>query len=392
VGGFVFEDSLHVKTLLATASSGSRGGGEIYLLYLGRALAERGHEPVLWASNHRRMDELARLFASIGEVIRSDYRNTYDHPTRVLGTAWNRATSHRVAREWEALQPDIVHINKQNLEDGLDLLRAARETALPRLATIHLTQSAAYLGARFAAVRDHFSRSALVDFEAPLVAIMERRRDDLAAFVDGAGDVRLVMNGVPCPPLEPLQRSRAAMRKELSLDEDEILVIAVGRMVEQKRPMEFLKIAAEVVRTGQRVRFHWVGDGAHRAEWDRFVSRNNLTGSVSCSPWQQEVTPFLAAADAFLHVAEYEGLPLALLEAMAAGVPAVVTPNLRADMPFLNAGNSIAAVGSEWLRIVADPSERRRIGAEGRRMIEERFSTGRMAAEYEQIYTEVCAR
>ena len=48
-----------MKILLASSSSGSRGGGELYLLYLGRALAERGHEAMLWASAHPRMNELA---------------------------------------------------------------------------------------------------------------------------------------------------------------------------------------------------------------------------------------------------------------------------------------------------------------------------------------------
>ncbi len=60
-----------MKILLVSSSSGSRGGGEVFLLYLGRALAQRGHRVVLWASDDSGMDELSNSFTSVGEVIRS---------------------------------------------------------------------------------------------------------------------------------------------------------------------------------------------------------------------------------------------------------------------------------------------------------------------------------
>ena len=61
-----------MKILLASSSSGSRGGGELYLVYLGRALAHRGHAVTLWASTNPRMDELANTFSGFGQVLRSD--------------------------------------------------------------------------------------------------------------------------------------------------------------------------------------------------------------------------------------------------------------------------------------------------------------------------------
>ncbi|HYR57886.1 MAG TPA: hypothetical protein VEO95_04630, partial [Chthoniobacteraceae bacterium] len=73
-----------MKILLASTSSGSRGGGEICLLYLGRALRARGHAVTLWAARHPRMDELAERFAAFGEVVRADYTNTYDRRGRSL--------------------------------------------------------------------------------------------------------------------------------------------------------------------------------------------------------------------------------------------------------------------------------------------------------------------
>src|SRR5437773_11979130 len=110
-----------MKVLLVSSGSGSRGGGEIFLDYLGKGLADRGHEVTTWIPAHPRMDELAEKVSRFGRVIRANYRNTYDYKTRTVATTVNWRTSRRIARQWEKLEPDIIHLNKQNLEDGLDL-------------------------------------------------------------------------------------------------------------------------------------------------------------------------------------------------------------------------------------------------------------------------------
>ena len=73
-----------MRILLVSSSSGSKGGGEIYLLRLGTAIRQLGHEVALWTSEHSRMDELSRHFEKIGTVFRSTYSNTYDRCLRGL--------------------------------------------------------------------------------------------------------------------------------------------------------------------------------------------------------------------------------------------------------------------------------------------------------------------
>ena len=67
-----------MRVLLVSSGSGSRGGGEIFLDYLGRELADRGHDVSVWIPNHPRMDELAEKCARFARIVRSKYRNTYD--------------------------------------------------------------------------------------------------------------------------------------------------------------------------------------------------------------------------------------------------------------------------------------------------------------------------
>lgn len=381
-----------IKILLVSSSSGSRGGGELYLLYLGRALAQRGHKVTLWASQHPRMDEVSNSFSCFGDVIRSDYINTYDHPGRSLATRFNFGKSSAIAAEWRSLRPEVIHINKQNLEDGLDLLRAATQSGIPSICTIHLTQSAKYLGAQFASLRDFVSRKALKTFGGPLVTVLESRKKDLASFIGNEDRIFVVPNGVPLFDLAKLRGLRRIKRAELQLETQDFLFVALGRMVAQKRPMLFLQLAEKIHAQIPQAKFLWVGDGNLGNEWDAWVAQRQLGGVIRRISWQPDVQPFLCAADAFLHVAEYEGLPLALLEAMSAGLPCAVAENLLAEMTFLNPTNSIS-IGEDdaWIAPLTDHERLAKIGEAGRKIVEEQFTHRRMAELYEPLYRKLLA-
>jgi glycosyltransferase involved in cell wall biosynthesis len=365
----------------------------LYLLYLGRSLARRGHEVALWCAAHPRMDELAALFAEIGPVHRSEYTNTYDHRTRSVASYLNFSGARRLAREWRGLAPDLLHVNKQNLEDGLDLLRAATQTQLPSVATIHLTQTARYLRAVLAGMRDFVARRALRAWRWPMVCVLAERERDLRAFAGERDDISAIPNGVELYDLSQRDALRAAKRAELGIQDGELLVAAVGRLVPQKRPYVFLGLAARIHARLPRARFVWVGDGVLAGEWDATVKTRGLSGVVRRVGWQKNVRDFLFAADVFLHTAEFEGLPLAILEALSARLPCAITPNLLREMPFLNAGNSIA-IGEDdgWAGALSDSARLATLGANARRLAEEQFSFDIMAARYEALYQSVLSR
>ncbi len=375
-----------MKVLLASASSGSRGGGEQFLVYLGRALALRGHEVTLWASVHARMDELANTFSGFGAVVRSKYANTYDRRGRSLTSYASLFGARVIASEWRKLGPDVIHINKQNLEDGLDLLRAARCSGIPSLATIHLTQTARYLGARFAGVRDWIARRALRAYPGMLVTVPESRWKDLLSFLGPSPRVRIVNNGVPLYDLSQREAARATRRSSLGYEEAHTLFLGLGRMVAQKRPLLFLEQAERIHRQMPTARFLWVGDGLLVGEWDAWVQERGLGEIIRRTPWQHDIQPLLFAADVFMHVAEFEGLSLALLEAMSAALPIAISPNLADELPFMSVAQPIVLNGSVDFAALGDRAELRRRGDAARHLIAEQFSFDRMAEGYEVLY------
>jgi glycosyltransferase involved in cell wall biosynthesis len=379
-----------MKILLVSSGSGSRGGGEIFLSYLAQGLVKRGHEVLLWMPLHPRMDELAEKCSHFARVIRANYRNTYDHLGRSLSTRFNWLTSRRIAEEWKGLDPDIIHLNKQNLEDGLDLLRAARHCAMPSICTIHLTQNARYLGAKAARLRNWIARNALCKYGGTIVAVQETRRAALEEFVGRCARTRAIFNGVPLPDSEELRSLREAKRLELGLNNDDLLVLGLGRLVEQKRPSVFLELARKLNGQLPMTKFLWVGDGKFSQQWDEWVARAKLGDVISRTGWQFGVLPFLAAADLLLHVAKYEGLPLAIIEAMAARVPCAVTSDLAREFPLFDAKNVLFVDnGLPFVEKLRDRGALATIASNARQLVEDRLSLEAMTASYEQLYRSV---
>jgi glycosyltransferase involved in cell wall biosynthesis len=378
-----------MKILLASSSSGSQGDGELWLLHQGRALAQRGHEVMLWASEHPRMDELANSFTGVGEVLRSPYQNTYDHRGRSISSYLNLPAVRQLAGDWQRAQPDFLHLNKQNLEDGLDLLQAARRSGIPNLCTIHITRTAQHLKARLAPARDFVAQRGLSNYPGMLVTVDEKQRRSLAEFIGESDRIRAIPNGVPLLDLSRRAAVRALKRPDVRVRESDFLVVGFGRMENRGRPLFFLERAAEILRVIPQARFLWIGEGSLVENWDEWIAARELGDRIQRIPWRNDVPLLLLAADLFLHAAKSEGLPLALLEAMSAALPSLITPHLHEEIPALDARSAITIdAGGQWLETVRDRDRLRQIGLAARQVAEEKFSCTAMAESYEALYHE----
>ncbi|WP_071191355.1 glycosyltransferase family 4 protein [Trichormus sp. NMC-1] len=377
-----------MRILFVSSSSGSRGGGELYLIYLGQELANRGYSVGLWCSQHPIMDELASSFSRFGEVLRSPYINTYNRKLRSFSDVFPRS-NHACISDWQAFQPDIIHLNKQNLEDGLDLLTWSDSLQIPRLATIHITQTQASLGAVLGTWRDKIAKRALNNFSGSLLAISENRGRELKKFLPSfEQQITVIDNGVCIPEDTERLTKRQAARSQLGVHADELLIVAVGRMEAQKQPLLFLQWATHLKRNLPAARFLWVGDGRLTPMWDQLVVEYNAQEYIQRLGWQKDVTPFLAAADGFFHPAQFEGLPFALLEAMAWSLPCMISSSLADELKFPSEVCLIASGKDNLTGLDAfvNPDLRDSVASAGYQLIKERFSLANMVDSYESLY------
>lgn len=221
------------------------------------------------------------------------------------------------------------------------------------------------------------------------------RRADLVLAVSRA--VRRVLLGSGLDPrrvcvvhdgIEPARlgsRRPGALRRAAGASPDDLLVGAVGALVGHKDHRTLVRAAARVAedRPGA-IRFVVAGEGPLREELAGLVRELGLGERFALPGHVPDVARSLGDLDLFVMSSREEGLGTAVLEAMAAGVPAVVT---RAGGLVDVAGEAVpsvppedpGALAAEILRLLEDPAERERVAAAGRTRVEERFTARRMA-------------
>ncbi|MCD9005777.1 glycosyltransferase [Luteimonas sp. XNQY3] len=116
--------------------------------------------------------------------------------------------------------------------------------------------------------------------------------------------------------------SREALRRAFDLPLDRKVFAFMGRLVEQKRPLDFLEIARLRARSDEL--YVLVGNGVLSAEVETWISEHTEV-AVRWIPYIEHTAGFWAAIDGLVVTSAYEGLPIAMLEALAMGVPAIST-------------------------------------------------------------------
>ena len=121
--------------------------------------------------------------------------------------------------------------------------------------------------------------------------------------------------------------SRHEKRHLLGIDEAASVFVTVGRIDRQKDPLLLLDAFEKVLETIPNSCLIWVGDGAMKRQVQEVLQEKCLGSAVrlvgACKP--EEVASYLRASDVFVLSSAYEGMPIALSEAMACGLPAVST-------------------------------------------------------------------
>jgi glycosyltransferase involved in cell wall biosynthesis len=227
----------------------------------------------------------------------------------------------------------------------------------------------------------------VAQFTTTVVCVSEtERREGLAAGTCRRDSTVVIRNGVDTGLFAARAHAPA----------DRPVLVSVGRLKEPKDFRTLLRAFALL----QGVPFDAkiVGDGPDRVLLETEIDRLGLRGTVELTGERNDVPAILASADCFVLASNSEGLPLSILEAMAAGLPVVasdvggvhelVTDNVTG---FLVPPREPEALAAPLAGLLRDHDLRVRLGAAGRADVEARFSVSRVQEEHLALYRRMLA-
>ena len=188
----------------------------------------------------------------------------------------------------------------------------------------------------------------------------------------------------------------APVRSELGVADDEVLAIFVGRLVAIKRVDVLLEAMAHARDAGARIRLAIVGDGELREDLEAQARALALDDIVSFLGFRRDLPLLAAACDIAVVCSDNEAIPVWLIEAAAAGRPAVATavggvPEVVPPESLAPAGDA-QAVGERLAAAARDRADLPRRGAAAREVVRDAFSYRRLIADIEALYGELLSR
>lgn len=234
------------------------------------------------------------------------------------------------------------------------------------------------------AARERLERG-LLPFADRIVAVGEQVGAELTPLFPGK--VETIVNAVPdfAPP-EPARRQ--ALRQTLGLTPENLLLLAVGRLTAQKAFDELLQAFALLWPRFPQARLLVAGEGELRPALEAQTQALGLDSSVRWLGLRSDMPDLLAAADIYVSASHWEGLSVALLEAMSAGLPPVATavgdsprviaPGCGLLVPPASPQILAQALGS----LLADPAQRTAMGQAAREQAQKKYGA---AAWYERL-------
>jgi glycosyltransferase involved in cell wall biosynthesis len=223
-----------------------------------------------------------------------------------------------------------------------------------------------------------------------LVSVSEKtRRLSLAEGVK-AEHICVIQNGITPVPFEGGRRIE--VRKEAGIGVDEPFLLCVGRLVPVKAHEVLVAAMPAVLKEFPNAKAGICGEGTLRGELEFQIKSLGLEGSVKLFGEQADVAKFLYSADVFVHPSRSEGLPMALLEAMSAGLPIIAT-RLEGLEEVVSEGvhglfmpvDDANALSHVILQLLRDPPLRARMGAAAKQRVDELYSMDRSGEQYLEL-------
>lgn len=207
----------------------------------------------------------------------------------------------------------------------------------------------------------------------------------------------LIENGVNTDKFNYLEKESVfKIKEELNLPTQKLLILSVGRMEFQKNPIFLYESILEYSKKyGRNIHFIHIGKGELKNEVENFIVENKINDLVTIIEYTNKVHLYLKACDVFLLLSRYEGLSIALLEAMACG-SAIIGTDVVGIKDVVKDGKSGFLVQNDPLEVAEriyylkeNVNELNMMKKFNHALIKKEYSTERMVSEVESVYLKI---
>jgi len=225
-----------------------------------------------------------------------------------------------------------------------------------------------------------------------VIAVSESVEKAFRRKLPGLGrKIVVIRNGIPVEEFE--DASGTSIKGELGLGESEPIVATIGRLVEQKGVTYLIQAAPEILNHYPAARFVVAGDGPLRPALEKEAKALGVVSSFLFLGTRKDVPDILGSTDIVAVPSLYEGLPLSVLEAMAAGKPIAATrvPGITEVVEdgreaLLVPPGQPEALAEAIVRLLGDAALGRLLAKNARERVRREFAVERMVSETESLY------
>jgi glycosyltransferase involved in cell wall biosynthesis len=296
-------------------------------------------------------------------------------------------------RHFKRLSPDVVHFNQSNPYSQQYTVLAARAAGVKNLiATYHLTPRA-----RTATLRGRILEKVVTGLFKCIVVQSEGNRGEMTANFSVADEkVKVLANGIVDPGVCTLNEIEE-LRRELNITKGKHVISCAGRLTAQKGIEDLIDAVVLLDRNDLVIVIS--GDGPLAPVLRAKVRDYSLDSMFRFAGFRDDVWKIFRMSELVVIPSIYEGLPLVLLEAMAAGKPTVASrvygladTVMDGETGILVEPGSPGQIADAVAKLIDEPEVRINMGSKARELFEERYTVNEFSNSMLELYRETTTR
>lgn len=290
---------------------------------------------------------------------------------------------------------DIVHTH--TAKTGILGRMAARLAGVPKV--VHLSHGHNFygyfgsLGSRLVIMLERF----MARFTDKFIVLTELEKNDLSVYkVTQPAKVVVINSGLELNKYQNVNINKAGKKKELQLEENELVVGMISRLEPIKGPEYLVEAAKSVIANMSGIKFLIVGEGSLKAKLTGRCRELGMADKFVFTGWREDIPEILSLLDILVLPSLNEAVGRVLIEAGAAGIPVVATkvggiPEIIKDQEtgLLVPPQDIDSLTKAIIFLAENKERRKSLGEAARKWIDEKFSADNMVANITNLYLQM---